>query len=213
MSDAPFQRDLVVLTADKDAEFAVRGILSRYQSLGIRPVQADFYRHPEKDPGVLLHAHTFLQPFATTHAHALVIMDLEGCGQESTGRASLEKRIEMNLGARGWEGRAVAVIPDPELEIWVWSGSPNVERVLGWQGHAPPLRAWLESHGHTQAGIAKPCRPKEALQNALRATHIPWSADIFEQLARSVSLAKCQDDAFLKLRNTIQAWFGTEQQK
>jgi hypothetical protein len=29
----------------------------------------------------------------------------------------------------GWENRAAAVVLDPELEIWVWSDSPEVEAV------------------------------------------------------------------------------------
>ena len=34
-------KDLVILAADKDLEFALRGMLSRPEALGIRPVEAN----------------------------------------------------------------------------------------------------------------------------------------------------------------------------
>jgi hypothetical protein len=210
MNAAACRKDLVVLTADKDAEFAVRGILSRHKALGIRSVSADFFRHPEKDPGIRCRAHTFLQPFVASHAHALVVMDREGCGQEQLGREILESRIEEALQDAGWADRVAAVVPDPELEIWVWSDSPQVDAVLGWTGRNPDLRAWLLSSGYVCKGAAKPDRPKEAMEEAMHMARQPWSSAIFEQLARKVSLSRCQDAAFLKLRDTLRRWFAKE---
>jgi hypothetical protein len=208
MSALVYEKDLVVLTADKDAEFAIRGVLSRPQALGIRRPSADFFRHPEKDPGILCRAHTFLQPFVADHAHALVVMDREGCGQERLEREALEARIEGALRDTGWADRAAAVVPDPELEIWVWSDSPHVEEVLGWRGREPALRDWLVSKGYVQDAAAKPARPKEVLEEALYAVRQPKSSAIFDQLARQVSLSRCRDAAFLRLKDTLNRWFG-----
>lgn len=61
------QADLVILTADKDAQLALRGIVSRQKSLQIRSIKADFHVHPERDPGVLRGAHEFLRSFVRTH--------------------------------------------------------------------------------------------------------------------------------------------------
>ncbi|HEX6900052.1 MAG TPA: hypothetical protein VF789_10080 [Thermoanaerobaculia bacterium] len=36
----------------------------------------------------------------------------------------------------------------------------------------------------------------------------PRSSSLYNQLARSVSLDRCVDDSFVKLRRTLQAWFG-----
>ncbi len=47
------QQDLVVLAADKDMEFAVRGIISRRKSLQIRKIDAKFLVHSKHDPGCL----------------------------------------------------------------------------------------------------------------------------------------------------------------
>jgi len=39
-------KDLVVLVADKNIEFAVKGLLSRPRALGVRPITSDFFVHP-----------------------------------------------------------------------------------------------------------------------------------------------------------------------
>ena len=41
------RRDLVVLAADKDMEHALRGLLSRHESLPIRQIVFDIFVHPE----------------------------------------------------------------------------------------------------------------------------------------------------------------------
>src|SRR5947209_5369412 len=110
---------LVVLTADKNAQFALRGILARDKSLGIQEITATFYIHPEKDPGTLRTAHEFLRPFIYTAAHALVVMDREGSGREELTRDNLEQQIEEALEKSGWGSRAGAVVVDPELDLWV----------------------------------------------------------------------------------------------
>ena len=45
MSTRHFPKDLVVLAADKNMEFAVKGILGRFRSLGIREITVDFRVH------------------------------------------------------------------------------------------------------------------------------------------------------------------------
>ena len=111
-------KDLVVLVADKNMDRAVRGLLSRYHELRIRPVESDIYVHPHRDPGCLLGAHDFLRPFWNRYAHALVMLDRDGCGQERLPREALEEQLELRLSQNGWNQRAAAVVLDPELEIW-----------------------------------------------------------------------------------------------
>jgi hypothetical protein len=71
MTTKPLPKDLVILTADKQAQFALKGIFSRFKSLGICQLAPDYYVHPGKDPGVLRNAHDFLRPFTQSHRHAL----------------------------------------------------------------------------------------------------------------------------------------------
>ena len=58
-------KDLVILAADKDLEFALRGMLSRPEALGIRPVEAntDIFVEPEHDPACALRGVDFLCGF------------------------------------------------------------------------------------------------------------------------------------------------------
>lgn len=204
-------KDLVVLTADKNAEWAMRGILSRYRSLGIRPVSADYYVHPERDPGCVRKAQDFLAPFAGSYDHALVVLDSEGCGQESVSRMELEADIEDKLGAKGWGDRAAAIVVVPELEVWVWSTSPHVPTELGWEGTADSLREWLNEKGYLQQNDTKPSDPKGAVEACLRRARKPRSSTLYKTLAEKVSLSECNDQAFVKLKEVLRTWFACQE--
>ncbi|GIW78772.1 MAG: hypothetical protein KatS3mg105_0579 [Gemmatales bacterium] len=201
-------RDLIVLTADKNAQFAIRGIMSRHKSLGIRNnITTDFHVHSNRDPGVLRDAHHFLRSFCHSHQHALVVFDREGCGRKD-GREDLEGEVEANLSQSGWDDRARVIVIDPELEVWVWSDSPHVSKELGWKDCEPDLRTWLTENGFFQEGASKPERPKEAVEAVLRQVRVPRSSAIYESLAKKVGFSRCQDQAFEKLKNVLQEWFA-----
>ncbi|MBU0909961.1 MAG: hypothetical protein KKA54_06230 [Proteobacteria bacterium] len=207
MTTGQYPHELVVLVADKDMELAIKGILGRTQAMGIREPMPVVHVHPERDPGCLLRGHDFLSLFRNQFAHALILLDREGCGQERSAREILEAMIEKRLSESGWGERAAAVVIDPELEMWVWSDSPQVDVVLGWHGRSPDLRSWLKSKNFLQEGQAKPERPKEAMELALRTARKSRSSSLYDQLARQVSLGRCVDPAFIKLKITLQTWF------
>lgn len=165
MTEYPGMKDLVVLAADGQIEFAVKGLLARNQSIGFREISFDIFVHPERDPGCLLRCH-HLRPFSRQYEYALVMFDREGCGKEESPRELLEIEIEKRLFDSGWDNRAVVIILDPELEIWVWSDSPEVASVLGWVGKYPQLSVWLQEEGYLGEHIRKPKRPKEAMEEA-----------------------------------------------
>lgn len=201
-------KDLILLVADRNMRGSLEGILSRPAALGLRGISFDLYVHPEQDPGCLRRSHTFLQSFTHQYRYALVLLDHEGCGREETDRPALETELEDRLNGAGWEGRAAAVVIAPELEIWVWSDSPHVERVFGWGGDRGPLRDWLAGRGFLTPGAVKPIRPKEAVEEILRTVRLPRSSSLYQQLAQHVSLDRCTDGSFLKLKSTLKAWFG-----
>lgn len=120
----------------------------------------------------------------------------------------MEAKIEDNLSRTGWKDRSAAIVIDPELEVWVWSDSPVVEKQLKWSSRYPGLRDWLVSKGFLRADATKPSRPKEAVEAVLREVRLPRSSSLYRALAERVSLAKCTDRAFEKLRSTLQRWFG-----
>jgi hypothetical protein len=204
-------KDLIVLVPDKNIEFSLKGILARHQALRIRRLQVDIRVHPHRDPGCLLNGASFLSSFPNPYQRALVIFDRDGCGQEQKSCDELATQVEQQLSASGWSQRAVAIVLDPEIEIWVWSNSPHVSTALGWDGRTPDLRSWLNVQGFLASGQIKPQRPKEAMEQALRIVKKPRSSNIYLQLAEKVSFDGCLDPSFVKLCSTLTDWFTDQQ--
>ncbi|MEK7384329.1 MAG: hypothetical protein AAB262_13720 [Elusimicrobiota bacterium] len=204
--------DVVILVADVCMEATVRGLLSRWKSLGIRQVQFDLYRHPEKDPGCRTHGADFLAPLRAKYEHALLMFDHEGCGDCATSAIGHEAVLGTAL-ARSWGDRAAALVIEPELDIWVWSRSPHVESVLGWSGRRPALRDWLVQKEFLVNATAKPSRPKEALEAALRHVKKPRSSAIYQALAEKVSLQECVDPSFARFRAILKKWCGVNDER
>lgn len=199
-------KDLIVLAADKDLEHALLGLFSQPKRLGVRPIKADIRIHPEHDPACALHGVEFLSSFSPHYEHGLLMFDHEGSGQEKKSREEIQEALNKDLG-RLWGNRARAIVLLPELESWVWSGSPHVDHVAGWKGRRPKLRDWLEEQDLLRKGEVKPDRPKEAFQAALRAAGTPRSASLYRQIAEKVSLRRCQDPSFREFRGIMQEWF------
>jgi hypothetical protein len=203
-------RDLVVLTADKNMEYAIKGILSRSRSLHIREISPQIFAHPEHDPGCLRGGHLFLKPYVNQFAHALILFDREGSGKDGLTREVLETEVEKHLAESGWHDRAKAVVIEPELEIWVWSDSPHVDSILGWEGMNPSLRDTLRAKRLLSEGLIKPSRPKEAMEYALQLVRKQRSSSLFQRIAEKVSIDRCIDPSFVKLKTTLQNWFPVE---
>ena len=208
MNNEP-QNDLVVLVADKNMMFALRGILNRHKPLKIRAITSTIIPNNRHDPGCRNNPQDILRSYFRTHRHALVVLDHQGCGGEHLIREKIETDIETLLSKNGWGDRAAAVVISPELEAWVWSDSPAVDEKLGWKDRSPKLRDWLRKNtDYWATGDAKPSRPKEAVEYALREVIKPRSSSIYMELAKSVSWKNCSDPAFAKLVQTLQKWFG-----
>jgi hypothetical protein len=202
-------KDLVVLTPGKDDEFTLRGLFTRPQALDIRPVEARFLIHPERDPGCYRRPQDVLRPLASQYSHALVMFDREGSGVERSGAApDMEREVENLLGRNGWGGRVRCIVIEPELEIWVWANSRQVDECLGWANRQLSLRQWLEENGWLQPNQIKPSRPKEAMQATMREVGKQRSAAVFEALASRVSFQNCEDEAFGRLLSCLRGWFG-----
>ncbi|HEY2731165.1 MAG TPA: hypothetical protein VGK52_14580 [Polyangia bacterium] len=203
--------DLVLLVADLDQEVALRTLVDhRAPSLGIRELNWTLLRDYRHDPGCLNESPNVLQPFQSRAAHALVVLDREGSGREDLAAIEIEEIVAARLAESGWGDRARVIVVDPELESWVWSASPKVGEVLGWQGRNPPLRDWLRLQGFIGTVDEKPSRPKEAMRAALKEVRQPVSASIFGRLAREVGLERCADASFARLKDVLRGWFGDQ---
>lgn len=199
------REDLIVLVADGTMREAVRTILSRHRALGIHQIDYLVVPHPEHDPGVFLRSQDFLRPFSSGYRHAMAMFDREGCGREESAE-DLASEVEKRLSVV-WGEECAAIVLDPELERWLWSDSPEVDQVLGWQGQEPALRTWLVESGYLLQGEWKPDRPKEAVERALKLVRKPRSAALYRRLAESVSLRRCTDPSFSGFRSVLQRWF------
>jgi hypothetical protein len=200
-------RDLAILVADKDMEQAVEKTVRRAPSLGIRKIDFEIYGHPCRDNGCRTASLDVLRPLADKYQHALVLFDHEGCGAEHQFLDDVEAQVLHDLEINGWQDRAQVIAIDPELEIWMWSDSPEVDRVLGWAGRQPPVRTWLAAKGFEIQSNGKPTRPKEALALALREVRKQPSPALFAQIAEKVSLNRCTDRSFVRLRDILLGWF------
>ena len=204
-------KDLVLLVADGTIEATVDGLLGRQESLQVRPITFDIEVHPQHDPGCLRRASYFLRPWASDYHYAIVMFDREGCGQAELSACELEQKVKTELANAGWRERAAVIVLDPELEAWVWSDSPEVDRVLGWKDKTPSLRQWLRSEGLLAPGQVKPSEPKKALECALREVRKPRSSVYYRRLAESVGLGRCRDESFGRFRQVLQRWFSSNE--
>lgn len=200
--------DLVVLVADKDIEQSVMGLLGRHQALGIRPVTFDVITHPGRDPGCFTYGHSMLGLYRDAADHALMLFDAAWEGRPSADPMELEDEVNRRL-REPWGSAARCVVIDPEIEQWVWSGSPNVARVLGWQSREPPLRTWLSTNGLWPPDAGKPPDPKAAFESCLREVRVPPSAAIFRQPASRVGIRACNDPSFGRLLGVLREWFAS----
>lgn len=199
--------DLVVVVADGGIEQAMRGILSRPQSIGIRSLRGVEYPKVHRlDQGVFHQGHELAAAYRRTHEHALLMLDLAWNGRPTNDAAEMSRLVEARLqGVWGDAGRCIVI--DPELEVWVWSDSPHVADELGWGGEAGELRPWLENQGLWSPQAAKPSQPREAYLRAIREKQIGRSNATFRAIAERVSLRRCRDAAFLRLLEILRAWF------
>lgn len=148
-----------------------------------------------------------LRAFLGRATHALVMCDHAGCGREDSEPFEIERELEAELRSSGWDDRARVLVVSPELEVWVWSDSPQVEKTLRWPAQGS-VRDWLTLQGHWTAGAAKPTRPKEALELVLQEGRRRRLPALYADLARSVGPDRCEYAAFKRLRATLMSWFG-----
>jgi hypothetical protein len=95
---------------------------------------------------------------------------------------------------------------DPEVDSWVWGSDNSISEVLGWR-EPRPIRTWLVDHGYQLDPNRKPLRPKEALESVMAHLSEPRSSILYEKLISKISLERCVDPAFKRLRETLQSWF------
>lgn len=199
--------DLFCLVADKNMEAAVSGLLGRPKSLGIRRVRFDVRVHVFRDSGCFHDGPEFLRPFRNRATHAIVMLDQAWDGVPCDTSERTEEFLSEKLRKAGMSGWACPVVIEPELDAWVFSGSPHVEKILGWANRNRRLRDALETRNLWRAGDAKPRDPKAAMEWALAQARIRRTSAIYRCLAQRVSTSNCTDRSFQRFRSVLRQWF------
>jgi len=199
-------KDLYVLASDQDMVETIDGLLENHARLGIRPIKYAIAKHLQRDPGCRTDASQYLRGRIREYRHALVVFDRNGCGDDSS-REEIQRTVEHDLATNGWRDRSAVVVIDPELETWIWNGSNQVPMVLGWPGGYEHLKAWLVDEELWPSSSNKPPDPKKALRAALRKRKQNVSSKLFGELARSITVRRCQDPAFAELKEILHHWF------
>ena len=198
-------KDLILLVADKNMQFALQGGLGRPESLGIRPISLDFRQHPGRDGGTRSNGAQLLSLEKARFSHALLVLDHEGSGAGELTASELEAQLDDQL-KTAWGEQAKAIVIAPEVDIWMWGSDNKLAEILKWP-RQESIRDWLQNKGFQFAQNGKPVRPKEALQAVFEACKRPRSSAAYQKIAASISLARCSDSAFSTLRTNLQKWF------
>lgn len=198
-------KDLVLMVADKNMQFALRGALMRPTSLGIREIGFDFRTHPGRDGGVRTSGPAALAHERQRFSHAVVVFDLEGSGASSTDVAEIEAEMDAQLHAH-WGPRAISVVIDPEVDVWLWGADNALQEAFRWP-LGETIRSWLGAKGYQFTPDGKPRRPKEALEALIPIHRQPRSSALYERITSRISLQKCRDRAFRRLSDQLRAWF------
>ncbi len=200
-------KDLVILVADKNTQFALKGAVARPTALSIRPIELSFLVHPDRDGGARSSGPEMLATQARNHRHALLIFDYEGCGWSGEPEV-LEAELDGRLHAV-WKARAKTVVIQPEVDAWMWGSENALRDIFGWSGQQG-IRGWLEEKGYRIGSDGKPERPKEAMNLLCRSQRQQRSSSLYETIASRISLKSCTDRAFARVRSQLQAWFPCE---
>ena len=199
-------KDLVVLVPDKNIEFALRGALGRPEAMTTRPITHEYRSHMGRDGGVRTTGVDVLALERRRFTHALLVFDLEGCGAAAGSSArDLESELDAKLHV-SWGSNAKAIVIEPEADIWIWGSDNALQQAVQWPLDLG-IRAWLSGKGFAFDDDDKPRRPKEAL-DAMRLIHRqPRSSALYEKVTTQISLQRCTDPAFRRLRESLQIWF------
>jgi hypothetical protein len=198
-------KDLALLVADKNMDFAMRGILNRHKALGTRSVSYEIRQHVNRDGGVRTTGPETLALLRQQFRHGIVMLDWEGSGSKAESAIALEQELDARL-ERTWGDRAKAIVIEPELDVWIWGSDNALVKILEWS-EDQGIREWLTGRGYAFDGSQKPMRPKKALNELMVWLNHPRSSVLYERITGKISLAQCVDPAFRRLRSTLQSWF------
>ncbi len=200
-------KDLALLVADKNMDYALRGILSRHESIGVQKLDYEIGQHMGRDGGVRTTGPETLSLLRDQFRDGILMLDWEGSGSDSDNALILEQELDRRL-TPFWGKRAKAIVIEPELDAWVWGSDNVMQDVIGWCEDLG-IRKWLANRGYEFHQNQKPVLPKEALQTLMEQLRRPRSSALYEKVTAKISLRNCNDPSFNRLKTTLQKWFSS----
>ena len=210
-------RPLLFVVADKNMEYVLRGFFERNgwdRAVPCEPFEFDAARDilvavGQNDPGLYKRANDLLRPFHGKYERVVVMIDAEWNG--SPGAEEIRAEIEAHIVSAGWAAKdGLALVLEPEIDVWLWSNSPHVATAMGWKNW-DELRSSLKNNGWLMEAGIKPERPKEAAEWALRQRQKPRSSTLYWKIANVVSVSRCKDPTLNALLNALRRWFPQEE--
>jgi hypothetical protein len=102
-------KDLALLVADKNMDFAMKGVLNRPKPLGIRGVGYEIRHHAGRDGGVRTTGPQTLALLRKQFDHGIIMLDWEGSGTKADSAIQLEQELDARL-AGSWGNNAKAIV-------------------------------------------------------------------------------------------------------
>ena len=196
-------KDLLALLPDSHMRAVFDVVLSRPRDLGIQPITYDVHVHPHRDSGVRCQGAAFVRARARDYRRFVLAFDREHYGTKDPPLAeALSKAVGEQFAHMDLADRAVALVLDPELEVWAWSDLADVARPMGWSS-PNALKQWLVTNDIEWP----PSDPKRAFHAALRERGLNRSAAVYSELTAAARLDRCTDPAFAVLVHALREWF------
>lgn len=199
------KKSLLLLVPDKNTQFALNGALGRPEALGIDKITFEVLVHSGRDGGVRTSGAALAALKRKQFSHLLMVFDHEGCGAEDRSVNDLIVDIEDSL-KPVWQNEACVVVIEPEVDIWMWGNDNVLAELLTWK-ESLSIREWLKAAGFTFNALDKPERPKECMEAILKHLKEPRSSSLYAKIASKISLNRCSDPAFKRLKDALQRWF------
>jgi hypothetical protein len=168
-------KDLALLVADKNMDFAMRGILNRPKALGIRPVTFEIRQHVNRDGGVRTTGPETLALLRKQFHRGIAMLDWEGSRTKPKSAIELERDLDVRL-ARSWGDRAKAIVIEPELDVWIWGSENALIKILEWP-ESQGIREWLAEPWEFST-VLKSLRPEKTTGHSGRDDAGPGVKDV-----------------------------------
>ncbi|MEO5335011.1 MAG: hypothetical protein H7839_23605 [Magnetococcus sp. YQC-5] len=205
------KKDLLVLTADADAEAIMNAIMPRYQSIGMREICFDVKRHPMHDSGLFKDGPELTRLFKNQYEYLIIILDYHGSGCNSD-----VQKCSQNLQARlddvTWSSHSFSSIIVPEIEEWLWHNIESICNFFHIDGSELQkiIQVYCNQKKLGDFSLARTNHPKEFIDYLsyvkLRKNHLLPRE--YRMIAERASLADWQNSSsFNHLVSQLRAWF------